>query len=579
MLAWLARRIGRHSAPGAFADAPQGLTEAEGEQLSHRSRREDTAMQDWWKGAVTYQVYPRSFQDSNGDGVGDLPGITRRLPYLAELGVDAVWLSPFFKSPMKDMGYDVSDYCDVDPVFGTLADFDTLLARAHELGLKVIIDQVLSHTSDQHPAFALSRTSRTNPKADWYVWADPHHDGNPPSNWLSVFGGSAWAWDARRKQYYLHNFLTSQPDLNYHNPQVQDWALDTLRFWLDRGVDGFRFDTVNYFFHDPLFRDNPADYRQKPEPEGNPYGMQYHLFDKNQPETLAWVERIRRLLDEYGAASVGEMGESHHAIRMMGEYTAPGRLHQCYSFELMGYDYTAAFFRSRVEGFFQGAPEGWPMWAFSNHDVVRHAGRWAKAGTTTEAVAKQAAALLLAFEGSICLWQGEELGQTDTALGLDELTDPQGIAFWPEPVGRDNTRTPMVWDGSPNAGFTTGRPWLPVKPEQAARNVAAQTGVQGSVLAHYRSALAFRRASAALRDGKTRFLDLREPLLAFTRSEGAGALLCLFNLSPVARSLSVTGAGAPTGPSLQATLTNDRLTLGPNAAAFLPITGALTVQD
>ena len=299
-------------------------------------------MQDWWRGAVTYQVYPRSFQDSDGDGVGDLPGITRRLPYLADLGVEAVWLSPFFRSPMKDMGYDVSDYCDVDPVFGTLADFDALVARAHDLGLKVIIDQVLSHTSDQHPAFAESRADRVNPKADWYVWADPRHDGSPPSNWLSVFGGSAWAWDARRKQYYLHNFLTSQPDLNYHNREVQDWALETLRFWLERGVDGFRFDTVNYFFHDPLFRDNPADYRVKAEAEGNPYGMQYHLFDKNQPENLAWMERIRGVLDEFGAASVGEMGESHHAIRMMGEYTAPGRLHQCYSFELMGYDYSAA---------------------------------------------------------------------------------------------------------------------------------------------------------------------------------------------------------------------------------------------
>jgi alpha-glucosidase len=539
----------------------------------------EAGMTEWWRGAVTYQVYPRSFQDSNGDGVGDLPGITRRLDHLAGLGVDAVWLSPFFRSPMKDMGYDVSDYCDVDPVFGTLADFDALVVRAHELGLKVIIDQVLSHTSDQHPAFAESRANRTSPKADWYVWADPKHDGTPPSNWQSVFGGSAWTWDARRKQYYLHNFLTSQPDLNYHNPEVQDWALENLRFWLKRGVDGFRFDTVNYFFHDSLFRDNPADYRVKAEAEGSPYGMQYHLFDKNQPENLTWMERIRVLLDEFGATSVGEMGEAHHAIRMMGEYTAPGRLHQCYSFELFGYEYTAEFFRNRVEGFFQGAPDGWPMWAFSNHDVVRQVSRWAKHGESVEVVAKQAASLLLSFEGSICLWQGEELGQTDTELGFDELTDPQGIAFWPEPVGRDNTRTPMVWDGSPNGGFTTGKPWLPVKPEQAARHVDGQAGAQGSVLEHYRTALAFRKGSAALRDGKIRFLDLDEPVLGFVRGEGKDALLCLFNLSPVARVVSVSGVAGPVGPSLHGVLDGDRLTLGPNAAVFLPVTGVVTVQD
>lgn len=535
-------------------------------------------MSDWWRGAVTYQVYPRSFQDSNGDGVGDLPGITRRLDHLADLGVDAVWLSPFFRSPMKDMGYDVSDYCDVDPVFGTLADFDALVTKAHALGLKVIIDQVLSHTSDQHPFFAESRRDRSNARADWYVWVDPRHDGTPPCNWLSVFGGPAFQWDARRKQYYLHNFLTSQPDLNYHNPAVQDWALEAMRFWLERGVDGFRFDTVNYFFHDPLFRDDPADYRVKTEPEGNPYGMQYHIFSKNQPENLAWMERIRVLLDEYGAASVGEMGEAHHAIRMMGEYTAPGRLHQCYSFELMGYEFDAAFFRQKVEGFFKGAPDGWPMWAFSNHDVVRHASRWARHGSSVEDVARQAGSLLMAFEGSVCLWQGEELGQTDTPLDFEELTDPQGITFWPEPIGRDNTRTPMVWDASANAGFSPVKPWLPVKPEQAARHVEGQKGAQGSVLEHYRQVLAFRKGSAALRAGKSRFLDLPEPVLGFVRGEGEGALLCLFNLSPVALSVTVAGVEAPTGPSIHAVLQDDRLTLGPNAAAFLPVTGAVSVQ-
>lgn len=527
-------------------------------------------MNEWWRGSVTYQVYPRSFQDDNADGVGDLRGITRRLPYLADLGVDAVWLSPVFTSPMLDMGYDVSDYTDIDPVFGTLADFDTLLARAHDLGLKVMIDQVLSHCSDQHPAFQESRADRTNPKADWFVWADPRPDGTPPNNWLSVFGGPAWTWDARRKQYYFHNFLTEQPDFNYHNPAVQDWMLDNMRFWLDRGVDGFRFDTVNYFFHDPMLRDDAADYRVKKEAEANPYMMQYHLFSKNQPENLPWIERIRALMDTYhDRATVGEMGENHHAIRMMGDYTAPGRLHQCYSFELMGYDYTAAFFRGKIEEFFTGAPDGWPMWAFSNHDVVRHATRWAKHGVSQDAIARQAGALLLSLQGSICLWQGEELGQTDTELDFADLTDPQGIAFWPEPVGRDNTRTPMVWDAGPNAGFSPVKPWLPVKPLQAARNVAAQQADLDSVLHFYRRMLAFRRATLALITGATRFMTLPEPILAFTRAD----LTCVFNLSPVPQTLTTTPTTL-TGPG-HGTLTGATLILPPNGFAWL--TGAPTL--
>ena len=521
-------------------------------------------MVEWWRGSVTYQVYPRSFQDDNDDGIGDLAGITRRLPHIAELGCDAVWLSPIFTSPMLDMGYDVSDYTDVDPSFGTLADFDRLVARAHSLGLKVIIDQVLSHCSAKHPAFTESRADRTNPKADWFVWADPRDDGTPPNNWLSVFGGPAWQWDGRRCQYYLHNFLPEQPDFNYHNRDVQDWMIENMRFWLDRGVDGFRFDTVNFFFHDRKLRNDAADYRMKTEPDTNPYNMQYHQFSKNQPENLFWMERIRALLDEYDdRASVGEMGESHHAIRMMGEYTAPGRLHQCYSFELMGYDYSAAFFRGKIAEFFAGAPNGWPMWAFSNHDVVRHVSRWAKHGISQDALARQAGALLLSLQGSICLWQGEELGQTDTELAFEELTDPQGINFWPAPIGRDNTRTPMVWDGGPQGGFSTVTPWLPVKAPQLARNVASQAGADGSVLEFYRTMLAFRQGTPALITGITHFFDMPEPVLAFTRGD---AVTCVFNLSPAP--VSVLTWGALTGPS-EATLSGGRLDLGPNGFAFL----------
>jgi len=529
-------------------------------------------MAEWWRGSVTYQVYPRSFQDDNGDGIGDLAGITRRLPHIADLGCDAVWLSPIFTSPMLDMGYDVSNYTDIDPSFGTLADFDRLVARAHELGLNVIIDQVLSHCSDKHPAFTESRADRTNPKADWFVWADPRDDGTPPNNWLSVFGGPAWQWDGRRRQYFLHNFLPEQPDFNYHNRDVQDWMIENMRFWLNRGVDGFRFDTVNYFFHDQRLRNDAADYRVKTEPDGNPYDMQYHLFSKNQPENLPWMERIRTLLDSFDdRASVGEMGESHHAIRMMGDYTAPGRLHQCYSFELMGYDYSAAFFRRKIEEFFTGAPDGWPMWAFSNHDVVRHVSRWAAHGISQDALARQAGALLLSFQGSICLWQGEELGQTDTELAFEELTDPQGINFWPAPIGRDNTRTPMVWDGGVNGGFSTVRPWLPVKAPQLARNVASQWGDDGSVLESYRRMLAFRRATPAMIGGDTRFFDLPEPVLAFTRGS---AVTCVFNLSPAA--VTVEATGALTGPS-DAVLAEGKLHLGPNGFGFLTGAGPVTM--
>ena len=537
-------------------------------------------MADWWRGAVIYQIYPRSFQDSNGDGIGDLEGITARLPYVADLGVDAIWLSPIFTSPMADMGYDVSDYTDIDPIFGSLADFDALLDRAHGLGLKVIVDQVLSHSSDQHPFFKESRSSRDNRKADWYVWADPKHDGTPPNNWLSVFGGPAWAWDARRHQYYLHNFLAEQPDFNFHNPEVQDWLLSTMRFWLERGVDGFRLDTVNFYFHDALLRDDPADFRRKDQPEANPYAMQYHLFSKNQPENLVFLERMRGLLDEYEArALVGEMGESHHAIRMMGEYTTGKRLHKAYSFEMLGDRFDAGHFRGQIEEFYAGAPGGWPTWAFSNHDVPRHVTRWKKHGLGREPLAKLAGALLLSLEGSVCLYQGDELGQTDTELELHELTDPQGIRFWPEPIGRDGCRTPMVWDATrANAGFSLGNvaPWLPVKAAQAGNAVASQLGQPDSVLEFYRSMLRLRRDTEELRTGRTRFFDVEEPVLAFTRGE---AVLCIFNLSPETHRVRLTGAGAMALAEGAEHRADGTLTLHPNGFAIMEASADVAVSD
>ena len=292
------------------------------------------APRDWWRGAVIYQIYPRSFQDTNGDGIGDLPGIVRRLDHVAALGVDAVWLSPFYPSPMRDFGYDVADYCDVDPRFGTLADFDVLVAEAHRRGLKVLIDLVLSHSSDAHPWFTESRQSRDNAKADWYVWADARADGPPPNNWLAHFGGPAWTWDGRRRQYYLHNFHPSQPDLNFHCPAVQDALLDVARFWLERGVDGFRLDVVNLYAHDASLADNPrSDWI---EPPAKPIAMQWPVHNSNRPETLAFVERLRGVLDAYGATtSIGEVISPYDRGRLVAAYTAPGRLHMAYTFELL----------------------------------------------------------------------------------------------------------------------------------------------------------------------------------------------------------------------------------------------------
>ncbi|RDE08013.1 alpha-amylase family glycosyl hydrolase [Pelagibacterium lacus] len=501
-------------------------------------------MGDWWRGGVIYQIYPRSFQDSNGDGVGDLRGILGRLDHVASLGVDAIWLSPIFTSPMADMGYDVSNYTDIDPLFGALADFDALIERAHDLGLKVIIDQVVSHTSDRHPWFIESRSSRTNSRADWYVWAEPNEDGTPPNNWPSVFGGPAWEWNGTRRQYYLHNFLIEQPDLNFHNPEVQDAVLDAMRFWLERGVDGFRFDTVNYYFHDRQLRDNPAAPREKETPlEVDPYGMQLHTYSKNRPENIDFLKRVRQLMDEFpGTTTVGEVGEAHRPIEIMAEYTAGGdRLHMCYSFSMLGPEFTPRHFRSRIEGFFSGAPDGWPCWSFSNHDVNRHVTRWEAHAANPDALARLAIAMQSTFKGSVCLYQGEELGLPETELDYGELTDPPGLRFWPENKGRDGCRTPMPWTGDEHGGFSDVKPWLPVKAPQRKRNVAALDADPDSILNYYRAILAYRREVPALVGGEIVFYDVERPILAFARHSGQTALVCVFNLSALPRGLAVDG--------------------------------------
>ncbi|MEO0859012.1 MAG: alpha-glucosidase [Pseudomonadota bacterium] len=489
---------------------------------------------NWWRGGVIYQIYPRSFQDSTGDGIGDLNGIAARLPYVASLGVDAIWISPFFTSPMKDFGYDVSDYRDVDPMFGTLDDFDRLVETAHRLGVRVMIDLVLSHSSDQHPWFQESRRDRVNDKADWYIWADPQPDGTPPNNWLSIFGGSAWHWDARREQYYLHNFLTSQPDLNFHQDEVQTALLDVTRFWLDRGVDGFRLDTINFYFADKDLRSNPAlppeRRNAKIAPSVNPYNHQEHLYSKNRPENLVFLKRFRDLLDEYpGTAAVGEVGDAQLGMELLGQYTRDGQgVHMCYAFDFLAGDLLAA---DRVVEVFAKleaeAPDGWACWALSNHDVTRHVSRW---GLSAQG-ARCYATLLHMLRGSVCLYQGEELGLNEANVEFEDLQDPYGKEFWPEYKGRDGCRTPMVWEASnQNGGFSKAKPWLPVASEHLGNAVALQEGREDAMLHHYRHVILLRSGSEALRRGEQRNLTASGDLLTFLRTHGEERYFCAFNL-------------------------------------------------
>ncbi|GGE62173.1 alpha-amylase family glycosyl hydrolase [Actibacterium pelagium] len=525
---------------------------------------------EWWQGGVIYQIYPRSFQDSNGDGIGDLRGITQRLDYVASLGVDAIWISPFFKSPMKDFGYDVSDYRDVDPMFGTLADFDALLDKAHGLGLKVMIDLVMSHTSDQHPWFVESRADKENDKSDWYVWADPKADGTPPNNWLSIFGGSAWQWDSRRLQYYLHNFLTSQPDLNFHCPDVQEALLDVARFWLDRGVDGFRLDTINFYFHDKELRDNPAlpieERNSTIAPMVNPYNHQYHLYSKSQPENLAFLERLRALTDEYDArACLGEVGDAQRGLQIMGEYTeGDKRMHMCYAFEFLeGRRATASWVKEVFDRLATEAPDGWPCWAFSNHDVVRHASRWDLPDEALPAYVT----LMMTMRGSACLYQGEELGLREADVAFEDLQDPYGIEFWPEFKGRDGCRTPMVWQAqAESAGFGAEKPWLPVSPDQAAMAVDRQEADADAILHHYRKVIALRHAHLALMTGLQNDMKADGDLLTFLRDDGEKTVFCAFNLGGAAVTADLpAGAWANAATSLDGAAEPEggKVSLGP----------------
>ncbi|MDB9526557.1 alpha-glucosidase family protein [Oscillatoria sp. CS-180] len=499
----------------------------------------------WWRSAVIYQIYPRSFADSNNDGIGDLPGILQKLRYVADLGVDAVWISPFFKSPMKDFGYDIADYRAVDPIFGTLDDFKAVLSAAHDYHLKVLIDQVWNHTSNEHPWFLESRESRNNLRSDWYVWADPQPDGSPPNNWLSTFGGSAWTWEPRRQQYYLHNFLTEQPDLNWYNPAVVEAILNTARFWLDLGVDGFRLDVVNFFAHDRQLRDNPLRSGDKPRPAGaspqDPFFNQVNLYNLCRPETLSFLPMIRQLTDSYGATTLAEISSAEDTLAASSEYVnGANRLHTAYNSSLMTDEPLTAQRLNQlihqVEELFQA---GIICWTAGTHDFPRLKSRWSKYQPDNvflqSAFDRMFIALIITLRGNCCIYQGEELGLTQADVPYEKMQDPFGIQGYPHVLGRDGSRTPMPWISSATqVGFTTApEPWLPIPEDHRSLSVDLQEADETSLLHHYRQLIRWRKQQPALQDGKLHLLTLSdERLVGFIRECDEQKLLCIFNISP-----------------------------------------------
>ncbi len=458
----------------------------------------------WWKRGVIYQIYPRSFKDTTGNGVGDLDGVIEKLDYLAnDLGVDAIWLSPFYPSPMADFGYDVSDHCDVDPLFGDLSAFDRLVREAHRRGIKVIVDYVPNHTSDQHPWFLESRSSRDSPRRDWYIWRDARADGSQPNNWGSYFGGPAWTWDDKTRQYYLHQFLAEQPELNWRNPQVRDAMMAVLRFWLNRGVDGFRMDVVWLILKDPELRDNPPNPDADPDlPLDDLLGRQLNLYNQDQDDVHEIIRAFRSLLDEYDErCAIGEI--YLNLSRWVRYYGQNGDgLHLPFNFRLIGPPWKARMIRTLVDDLEAALPPfAWPNYVLGNHDRVRLASRFGAAEART------AAMLLLTLRGTPTLYYGDELGMENVPIPLDRMQDPPGLRLGPE-RGRDGCRTPMQWDGGRYAGFSTSEPWLPLSTDSSTRNVAVQSTQPTSMLTLYRRLLGYRRQTPALQAGSYQPVDV-----------------------------------------------------------------------
>jgi alpha-glucosidase len=478
----------------------------------------------WWKSGIVYQIYPRSFQDSNGDGVGDLPGITSRLDYLVELGVQAVWISPIYPSPMADFGYDVADYCGIHPLFGTMGDFERLVAEAHRRGLKIILDFVPNHSSDQHPWFTESRSSRTNPKRDWYIWRDPKPDGSPPNNWVSNFGGSAWQFDEASGQYYYHAFLTEQPDLNWRNPDLRQAMHDVLRFWLDKGVDGFRVDVIWHLIKDAEFRDNPPNPAWHPDRPEIESLLQIHSSDQEEVHDV--IAEMRRVLDAYEDRVL--IGEIYLPTERLVTYYGKdlSGAHLPFNFQLIQTAWNARAIGKLVDEYDAAVPEGgWPNWVLGNHDQPRIA---ARIGAEQ---ARVAAMLLLTLRGTPTMYYGDEIGLARVEIPPERVQDPweknePGLGF-----NRDPERTPMQWDASPHAGFSTAEPWLPLAPDYATNNVEALSRDPRSILTLYRQLVALRRSTPALAVGAYRPLETECAVFGFVRAYGNDQTCVLLNLS------------------------------------------------
>ncbi len=495
----------------------------------------------WWQRGVIYQVYPRSFKDSNGDGIGDLQGILVQLDYLSWLGVNAIWISPFYPSPMADFGYDVSNYTDVDPIFGNLATFDELLQQAHRRNLKVIIDFVINHTSDQHPWFLASRSSRNAPTRNWYVWADAKPDGSPPNNWLSLFGGSAWEWDPATGQYYLHSFDKRQPDLNWRNPQVKAAMFDVVRFWLERGVDGFRIDAAHIIMKDPQLRDNPPNTsraRVMHKPMGE-YDSQLHLYDKGHPDAHAIYRELRQVLDSYSVEqpriAIGEM----HILNLEEWASYYGadldEMHMPFNFGLLLADWRATTIRQSVDVYEATLlPGAWPNYVLGNHDEPRIASR---IGSSQARIAMM---LLLTLRGTPTLYYGDEIGMHDADIPPERIQDP--LAKGIPGIGRDPVRTPMQWDSSPNAGFCppTVEPWLPIPGDYQQLNVAVERDDPHSILSLARALIDTRRTTAALNAGSYHPVEnVPGDCFVYTRELGSERCLIALNFSGHERALSL----------------------------------------
>ncbi len=516
----------------------------------------------WWRNAVIYQIYPRSFADSNADGLGDLPGITGRLDYLADLGIDAIWLSPFYPTPDKDFGYDISDYCNVDPRFGTLADFDTLVAESHRRGIRVILDMVMNHTSDQHPWFMESRANRDNPKRDWYIWRDT------PNNWEACFGGRAWEYDPSSGQYYLHLFTREQPDVNWRNPEVRKAQLEAFRFWLERGADGFRLDVFNAYFKHPDFPDNPPRFGLRG------FDRQKHIYDMDQPEMIPLLNELRTLLDSYpDRYAVGEtyLGSAQKAA----SYCGADKLHAAFSFDFTSadvsvlmsgllYSWKPRWIMQKVQErdrIFDAAGV-WPTTVMSNHDLPRAVSRYSRG--EEDGMAKIIMTILLTLRGTPFLYQGEEIAMRETPLEHSEIVDPPGRKYWPIYKGRDGCRTPMQWDDSPHAGFSSVTPWLHVHPNYRQRNVAAQQADPASMLNFTKALIALRKSHPALQDGDFLPVAATRHILAYLRRNETGAILIAMNFSRRPRTLTLPATLHPR----ERLLTSAQGTLPPSGQAL-----------